>query len=71
MKISVLVKPNSRIESVEEKDGGYLVKVNAPPTEGRANERVIELLSKYLKKSKSSFELVSGHRSKKKVFKVY
>lgn len=42
MKLVVLVKPNARQESVELKDDGtYLIRVNAPPTEGRANERVI------------------------------
>ena len=71
MKITVAVKPNSRKESVEVlEDGTYLVRVNAPPTEGQANERVIELLSKFLKTPKSSIELVSGHRGKRKVFQI-
>ncbi len=70
MKISVTVKPNSRKESVEKVNGSYLVKVNAPPSEGRANKLVVELLAKFFKKSKSSFELISGHRGKKKIFEI-
>lgn len=71
MKISVAVKPNSKKESVEaQADGSYIVRVNAPPVEGRANERVIELLSDFLGRPKSSFELVAGHRGKKKTFLV-
>jgi uncharacterized protein len=71
MKISVSVKPNSRKESFEKlADGTYVIKVNAPPTEGKANIRVIEMLSENLKKPKSAFELISGHRGKKKIFKV-
>lgn len=71
MKITVTVKPNSKRESVELlEDGSYLVRVHAPPTEGKANERVIELLSKEFKKPKSAFELVSGHRGKRKIFKI-
>lgn len=71
MKISVSVKPNSRVEKVEQaEDGHYLVRVNAPPTEGKANERVIELLSEYFKVPKSRIELASGGKSKKKVFKI-
>ena len=71
MKITVAVKPNSRKESVEVlEDGSYLVRVNAPPTEGQANERVIELLAKALKRPKSSIELISGHRGKRKVFEI-
>ncbi len=69
-KITVQVKPNSRRESVEvQPDGSYLVRVNAPPVEGRANERVLELLAEFLKIPKSRLELVSGHRGKRKVFK--
>ena len=70
MKISVLVKPNSKKESVEEVNGVFLVRVNVPPVDGRANERVVELLAKHLKKPKSSFELKSGHRGKKKIFEI-
>lgn len=71
MKISVSVKPNSRVEKVEETASGhYLVKVNAPPTDGKANERVVELLSDYFGVPKSRIELTSGAKSKKKVFKI-
>jgi uncharacterized protein len=71
VKITVFVKPNSKKESVDQSaDGSYVVRVNAPPVEGAANERVVELLSKLFKKPKSSFELISGHRSKRKIFKI-
>jgi uncharacterized protein (TIGR00251 family) len=71
MKITVQVKPNSRVEKVEELPSGeYLVRVNAPPTEGKANTRVTELLALYFKIPKSRIELASGGKSKKKVFKV-
>lgn len=71
MKITVQVKPNSKKEAVEkQEDGSYLVRVNAPPTEGKANERVIELLSKSLKIPKSKFTLIGGHKSKRKVFEI-
>jgi hypothetical protein len=71
MKISVTVKPKAKKESVElQADGSYLVRVNAPPTEGRANERVIELLAQALDKPKSRIELISGHRGKKKIFEI-
>lgn len=71
MKISVSVKPNSRTEKVEQaEDGSYLVKVNAPPADGKANEGVIRLLSEYFKVPKSSIQLVAGGKSKKKVFKI-
>ncbi len=70
MKIRTLVKPNSKQESVELQDGVYLIKINAPPAEGKANGRVIELFSKYFKKSKSSFEIVAVHKTRKKTIEV-
>jgi len=71
LKISVLVKPNSKKEAVERKeDGSFLVRVHTPPVDGKANERVVELLSKFLRIPKSNFELISGLRGKKKIFEV-
>lgn len=71
MKITVQVKPNAKKECVElQEDGSYLVRVNAPPAENKANIRVVELLSDHLNKPKSHFELVAGHRGKKKIFQI-
>lgn len=71
MKVSVSVKPNSRKEMVEvQGDGSLIVRVNAPPVDGKANERVVELLAKHYNVPKSRIELVSGAASKKKVFEI-
>ena len=71
MKIFVLVKPNCRQESVEKMEAGsYVIRVNAPPIEGRANERVIELLAKALGVAKTRLELISGHKGKRKTFRL-
>lgn len=72
MKINVVVKTKSKVEGVEkQKDGSYIVRVNTPPTEGKANKRVIELLSQHLNQPKSHIQLISGHKSKNKVFEVF
>ncbi|PIU00972.1 MAG: hypothetical protein COT74_00225 [Bdellovibrionales bacterium CG10_big_fil_rev_8_21_14_0_10_45_34] len=71
MKISVSVKTNSKVESVEKQnDGSYIVRVHVPPVDGKANERIRELLSKHFGLPKSSVELVSGVRGKKKIFSL-
>ncbi|WP_409478908.1 DUF167 domain-containing protein [Pseudobdellovibrio sp. HCB154] len=71
MKITVAVKPNSKKELVEQQpDGSYVVRVNVPPVEGRANERVIELLSEHFRLPKSLIALVGGQKSKKKIFSI-
>lgn len=71
MKISVQVKPNSKKELVErQSDGSLIVRVHAPPVDGQANLRTIELLAEFLKVPKSAIVLVSGHRGKRKVFEI-
>jgi uncharacterized protein (TIGR00251 family) len=71
VKVSVLVKPNSKKESVSlNEDGTLSVRVNAPPAEGKANKRVIELLAEHFKKPKSSIQLLHGASGKKKIFEV-
>lgn len=71
MKINVQVKPKSKKESVELlPDGTYVVRVNVPPVEGKANEKVQELIANFLDLPKSSVTLVAGHKSKKKVFVI-
>lgn len=71
MKVTVSVKPNSKQESVTALDDGTLVvRVNAPPIDGRANERVIELLATHFGRPKSALTLVRGSSAKKKVFEI-
>ena len=71
MKVAVSVKTNSKVESVEKvSDHEYTVRVNVPPVEGKANKRIIELLSEYFDVPKSKISLVNGEKSKKKVFEI-
>ncbi|WP_457678072.1 DUF167 domain-containing protein [Thermovibrio sp.] len=50
-------------------EGRLKVKVTAPPEKGKANEALIELLSKRLKVPKRSISIVSGQTSRvKRVF---
>jgi len=51
-------------------DGTFEVRVGVPPVEGKANKRAVELLAKHFLVSKSQIELVSGHKSKFKVFSL-
>ena len=71
MKFSIVVKANSRKNSVKVLDnGGLLVQVNVPPIEGRANKKVIELLAKFLDKPKSAISIRSGQKSRYKIVEV-
>ncbi len=72
MKYSVVVKPNARVnEVIQQDDGTFLVKVNAPPHDGKANEKVIELLAKHFGSAKRNVEIVSGMSGKKKIIEIY
>jgi hypothetical protein len=71
MKITVQVKPNARKDEVQvREDGTYLVKVSAPPIEGRANEKLVEVLSEHFGKPKRCFQILSGSRGKHKIVEI-
>ncbi len=71
MKIKVKVKPNAKkneVKKVEERF--YEIRVTVVPEKGKANKKVIELLSKELKVPKSKIKLVKGETSREKIFEI-
>ena len=72
MKISILLKPNSRHreEVVVGDDGVLTIYTKAPAIEGRANLAAVKLLAKYFSVTPSKVKLVRGAASKYKVFEV-
>ena len=71
MRITVNVHPNSKRARIEKDLLGTLhVYVSQPPLEGKANKAVIEALAKHFKTKKSSIYLISGMKSKSKVFEI-
>jgi uncharacterized protein (TIGR00251 family) len=69
-KIELRVTPNAKKESVEIKDGKIFCKVGAPPEDGRANKRVLELISKFFGCKKRDIEIFSGEKSRNKILFV-
>ena len=72
MKISILLKPNSRHreEVVVGDDGVLTIYTKAPAIEGRANLAAVKLLAKYFSVAPSKVKLVRGATSKYKVFEI-
>ena len=70
MKIQVKVKPNSKVEEVSQEGDSFIVKVKAPPKEGRANRAVIRLLAEHFEVPQGQVRILSGFRSKNKVAEV-
>lgn len=68
MKLFVRVKPNSRKNEVKQlSENSFEVRVTVPPEKGKANEKVIELLSEHLRIPKSRLEIVKGFSSREKI----
>lgn len=70
LKISVEVKPNSKRPRIEKRDTVYLAWVDAPPTQGKANQRLIELLSEEFGIPKSRISIRKGSRSRIKTVTI-
>ncbi|NPA32895.1 MAG: DUF167 domain-containing protein [Aquificae bacterium] len=71
MIVTVYVKPLSKKEGVRKLgENTYEVRVKEPPSEGRANERLLVLLSEHLRVPKSALRILRGHTSRKKLVEV-
>jgi uncharacterized protein (TIGR00251 family) len=71
MFINVKVKPSARTNEIKKIDDLHFeVRVTVPPEKGKANQKTIELLSKYFNVPKSNIRLVSGETYKLKVFEI-
>lgn len=78
MKIAVIAHPNSKKtlpagrQARVEKDllETFHVYVSEPPLKGKANNAIREALAKHFEVKKSSVMLVSGEKSKNKVFEI-
>ncbi|MEO0310793.1 MAG: putative YggU family [Bacteroidota bacterium] len=56
--------------SIQFRNGNWVVAINAPPIDGKANAAVIQYLATILKVPKSELELIKGANSKFKTVKV-
>ena len=71
MKIAVNVVPNAKQADVlEESENNFRVKVDAPPKEGKANKRLIEILAQYFDVAKSKIKIVKGEKSRQKIVEI-
>ena len=71
MEINVVVVPNSRVAAVTKVDGSnYKVKVNARAIEGKANERLVEILSEYFNVPRSHVRITKGTGSRNKSVQI-
>lgn len=68
--ISVKVMPRSSINKVKKFERFYKVWLTAVPEKGKANEKLIETLAKYLKIKKSAITIIQGTKMRKKLVEI-
>jgi uncharacterized protein (TIGR00251 family) len=69
--VDVRVRPRSSRKGVEGVEGGVLVvRLTAPPADGRANAQLIEVLSEAFGARKSDISIVKGRSSRNKVVEI-
>lgn len=66
MKLEIKVIPNASKTELIQTDEGYKARIKCAPVDGKANEALIELLSKEFGISKSSIQIIKGHTSRNK-----
>lgn len=82
MQINCHVIVHARENKVEKQQGlfnnvhqlsygeSYKIYVTAPPEDGKANKKVIELLAEYFKVPKSQIRIVKGEISRNKIVEI-
>ena len=71
MRVSVIVHPNAKRPRIEKDLLGMLhIYVHEPPLEGKANAAVIEALAEHFSVKKNAVIVLSGQKSKQKVFEI-
>ena len=69
--VKIRVIPNARkTEFSGYRDDELLLRLNAPPVEGKANKAAIEFLSEYFGVSRAAVILLRGESSRHKIFQI-
>ena len=69
--LAIRVQPRAkRTEVAGERDGAVVIRVSAPPVEGKANEAVRALVAKRLNVPKSAVQIVRGEGSRDKLVRI-
>jgi len=71
MRVYVIAHPNAKRPRIDRDLLGDLhVYVSEPPLEGRANNAIINTLAKYFEVKRPDVILVSGEKSRNKIFEI-
>ena len=71
LKLRIRVIPNAKKTTFSgTREDELVLRLNAPALEGKANKAAIEFLSGYFEVPKSAVSLVSGEKSRHKIFQI-
>jgi uncharacterized protein (TIGR00251 family) len=71
VRLKVHVQPRARHSRIDGAFGDALkVRVTAPPTDGKANAEVIDLLSDLFGVTRAAIAIVAGHTSRQKIVAI-
>ena len=70
MLIKVKIIPKSSINKIILENDIFKIKITNAPEKGKANDRVIKLLSKHFKVPKSNIEIIKGLTKPNKIVKI-
>jgi uncharacterized protein len=70
-RIKVRLIPNARKnEFAGYRDDELVLRISAPPVEGKANKAAVEFISRFLALPRSSVSVVSGEKSRHKIVEI-
>ena len=71
MLIHAKITPNAKKPAIKQiNENNFEIRVDAPPEAGRANARLIELLSAHFEIPKSRIRIIKGHKSRAKIIQI-
>jgi len=69
--LNVKVQPCSRKREIDKKGPSeYRIRVLSPPSQGKANKEVIEIIASHFDLPVSCVRIVRGHRSRNKIIVI-
>ncbi|MFH1768284.1 MAG: DUF167 domain-containing protein [Candidatus Omnitrophota bacterium] len=70
MIVKVKVIPNAKKDKIEQLDHSLRLYVTASPIDGKANKKVIEMLSRYYQTKKYNVKIVRGDKHRDKIIEI-
>jgi uncharacterized protein (TIGR00251 family) len=70
MILKIKVIPNAGKNEVIKEGEILKVKISSPPTKGKANKEVIELLANFFGVKKNCIRIIKGEKSREKIIEI-